>query len=165
MQKHRKSQNTKNCSCRISGYNVGSTDGKDSRLNRKLKKPESSIISIRLESAPRSALGARRRRRRTRKLKNLQFGSLYLLCCTTLLCSKRYTDNRAPVTLPELVIVRSTNFPSREELLLIPVAAFPKASINGFTNKMRCSKLRQWACNTTFFFGKKNDIIIIIKNI
>lgn len=49
---------------------------------------------------------------------------------------------RAPVTLPLRVMATSRYLPKRDELVLMPVCAFPNASITGFTCRMRRSRLR-----------------------
>lgn len=66
----------------------------------------------------------------------------YSACAITRDCSNRYTEIRAPVTFPPFVIVRSRYLPNLDEFALIPVVAFPKASIMGFIWSILSSRLR-----------------------
>ena len=66
----------------------------------------------------------------------------YAACWTTRECSKRYTDSRAPETIPAVVNVTSRYFPKREELSLMPVLALPNASMMGFIIRIFSSRSR-----------------------
>lgn len=55
----------------------------------------------------------------------------------------QHKEQLPPTTVPLLWVKKSSRyFPKRDELSFITVLALPKASINGFTCKMRSSKLR-----------------------
>jgi hypothetical protein len=60
-------------------------------------------------------------------------------------------------------MVKSKNFPNREELELMPVLALPKASMMGFTCRIRSSRFLLGACDKMYTFQLDEEYRIFLE--